>query len=75
MALDLSVVVPLYNEEESVRPEVEPAGQLDLLADLGVDEDQLVQLCGEKGMLPADVIFEICERIGCGPVLEELRGV
>lgn len=62
-------------DEESARPEVEPAGDPALLADLGVNAETLIQLCAEKGMLPADVIFEVCERIGCGPVLEELRGV
>jgi putative tRNA adenosine deaminase-associated protein len=63
------------SEEESARPEVEPAGDPDLLADLGVGEEILIRLCSEEGMLPADVIFEVCERIGCGPVLEELRGI
>jgi len=62
-------------DEESARPEVEPAGDPDLLADLGVGAEPLLRLCSAEGQLPADVIFEVCERIGCGPVLEELRGV
>jgi putative tRNA adenosine deaminase-associated protein len=63
------------DEEESVRPEVEPAGDPGLLDDLGVSAERLLGLCAGEGMLPSDVIFEVCEAIGCGPVLEELRGV
>lgn len=62
-------------DEESLRPEVEPAGDAGLLADLGLGADRLTALCSAEGMLPSDVIFEVCEGIGCGSVLEELRGV
>ena len=30
-------------------------------------------LCGLEGMLPSDVTAEICQRIGCGDEIEELR--
>ena len=63
------------DDEESARPEVVPAGDPALLADLGVDGDTLLALCAREGQLPADVIFEVCERIGCAEVLEDLRGV
>lgn len=75
LAVEVDKVEDEDADEESARPEVELAGDANLLADLGVDETSLVALCGAKGMLPADVIFEVCERIGCGPVLEQLRGV
>jgi hypothetical protein len=32
-------------------------------------------LCAEEGMLPSDVAFAVCERMGCAEVLEQVRGV
>jgi putative tRNA adenosine deaminase-associated protein len=75
LGTEFGTVVEDADAEESARPEVEPAGDGNLLADLGVNEDALLALCAEKGLLPADVIFEVCDRLGCGDVLEELRGV
>lgn len=67
--------VVLDEEEEtgSHRPEAEPAGDATLLADLGVPTAELLALCAEEGMLPADVITALAERLGCLEVLEELR--
>jgi putative tRNA adenosine deaminase-associated protein len=62
-------------EEEGGRPEVEPAGDDALLADLGVSADRLLELCAEEGMLPSDVIFAVGEAIGAADVLERVRGV
>ncbi|HEX7355000.1 MAG TPA: tRNA adenosine deaminase-associated protein [Mycobacteriales bacterium] len=63
------------DDEESGRPEVEPVGDDDLLADLGVGAGRLVQLCSQEGMLPSDVIFAVAEDIGASDVLEQVRGV
>ena len=60
-------------DEEAARPEAEPAGDADLLADLGTPSEELLELCAEEGMLPADVIGVTCERAGCLDVLESLR--
>lgn len=60
-------------EEESIRPEGQPAGDSDLLADLGTPSLQMLELTAEEGMLPADVISVLCERAGCLDQLEELR--
>ena len=64
-------------EEEEERPaadpDADPVGDADLLADLGVSAHRLLALCGLEGMLPADVTAEICQRLGCGDELEELR--
>jgi putative tRNA adenosine deaminase-associated protein len=60
-------------DEEVARPEAEPAGDADLLADLGTPGEQLLELCAEEGMLPADVIGAVCERAGCLDALESLR--
>src|SRR5258706_6800258 len=46
--------------------DVDPAGDADLLADLGVAAGKLLQLCLHDGMLPSDVTAEVCQAIGCG---------
>ena len=53
--------------------DVDPAGDADLLADLGVPAVTLLQLCSHDGMLPSDVTAEVCQAIGCGDEIEELR--
>jgi putative tRNA adenosine deaminase-associated protein len=53
--------------------DAEPAGDADLLADLGVSAGKLLQLCAHDGMLPSDVTAEVCQAIGCGDEVEELR--
>lgn len=62
------------DEESSARPEGEPGGDEAILADLGTKAADLHGLCTEEGMLPADVIYALCERAGCADVLEDLRG-
>jgi putative tRNA adenosine deaminase-associated protein len=54
-------------------PDVDPVGDPDLLADLGVPAHKLLELCAHDGMLPADVTAEICQVLGCGDEIEELR--
>ena len=53
--------------------EIEPSGDADLLADLGVPARDLLGLVTAEGELPADVMVEICTRAGCADALEELR--
>ena len=48
-------------------------GDADLLADLGVSAHRLLELCAHEGMLPADVTAEVCQTLGCGDEVEELR--
>lgn len=60
-------------EDEGTRPIAEPVGDAELLADLGTPADDLVALCAEEGLLPADVLTALCERAGCDDVLESLR--
>ena len=63
-------------EPEAPPPAVaDPAGDADLLADLGLPADQLLELCGNDGMLPSDITSEVCQAIGCGDEIEELREV
>jgi putative tRNA adenosine deaminase-associated protein len=56
-------------------PDADPVGDAELLNDLGVTAHRLLTLCGREGMMPADVTAEICQQIGCGDEVEELREV
>jgi putative tRNA adenosine deaminase-associated protein len=72
---DLAVVSPLDDDDDgpTADPDADPVGDAELLADLGVSSHRLLTLCGLEGMLPADITAEICQRLGCGDELEELR--
>jgi putative tRNA adenosine deaminase-associated protein len=61
--------------EDSAKTDNEPGGDPALLSDLGTSADALLALCGAERMLPADVIFAVCESAGCVDVLDEVRGV
>jgi putative tRNA adenosine deaminase-associated protein len=65
------------DEEEddgpAVDPVADPVGDVEVLADLGISSHRLLTLCGLEGMLPSDVTAEICQKLGCGDELEELR--
>jgi putative tRNA adenosine deaminase-associated protein len=71
------VAAPPDDEDEEERPaadpDADPVGDADLLADLGIDSRRLLKLCGQEGLMPADVTAEICQALGCGDELEELR--
>ena len=54
-------------------PDADPVGDAEILADLGISSHRLLTLCGLEGMLPADITAEICQRLGCGDEVEELR--
>jgi len=79
---DIEAPVPEIDEvvagtDDTIRPpadpDVEPVGDADLLADLGVPAGRLLALCAREGMLPADVTAEVCQAIGAGDAVEELR--
>lgn len=74
---DLAVPPTGGDDEDDSRPaadpDADPVGEAELLADLGVSGRRLLALCGLEGMLPADVTAEICQRMGCGDEMEELR--
>ncbi|MGH3342371.1 MAG: tRNA adenosine deaminase-associated protein [Carbonactinosporaceae bacterium] len=50
-----------------------PAGDDELLTDLGTPPEVLLQLCTRGGLLPADAISEIADRAGCADELESVR--
>jgi putative tRNA adenosine deaminase-associated protein len=57
----------------AAEPDIDPVGDPDLLADLGVPARRLLQLCAQEGLLPSDITAEVGQAIGCGDELEELR--
>ena len=60
-------------ERSGIDADADPVGDSELLADLGISANRLLALCAHEGMLPADVTAEICQRLGCGDELDELR--
>ena len=61
------------DEDEGTRPIAEPVGDAALLADMGTSADDLLDLCAQEGLLPADVLTGVAERAGFLEVLEGLR--
>lgn len=75
-ALEIDVVTnPPAGDDEvgTPEPDVDPVGDPELLADLGISAHQLLGLCAHEGLLPSDVTAEICEVLGCADEVEELR--
>ncbi|WP_033339344.1 tRNA adenosine deaminase-associated protein [Catenuloplanes japonicus] len=55
-------------------PEIDPVGDADLLADLGISSHDLLLMCGRGGVHPSDVTHELCEQIiGSAEAVDELR--
>lgn len=50
-----------------------PAGDVEIVADLGTPARTLVALCGREGTLPEDVLTAVCAHAGCLDELEALR--
>jgi putative tRNA adenosine deaminase-associated protein len=61
--------------DEAVDADIDPVGDADMLADLGVSSRQLLALCATEGMLPADITAELGQLIGFGDEIEDLREV
>ncbi|MDF2709649.1 MAG: hypothetical protein K0R62_5301 [Nonomuraea muscovyensis] len=60
-------------EKEGNTLGVRPAGDFELLSDLGISSDELLELSMEEGVLPADVLSVIAERLSFGDELDRLR--
>ena len=60
-------------EKPALRADAEPRGATDILADFGIGSAQLLAMCAAEGMLPADVIAAVCERLGCAEEIEVYR--
>lgn len=61
------------DDDEGTRADAEIAGDADIVASYGISAERLVELCATEGMLPADIITAICEKAGCGDVIDEIR--
>ncbi len=61
------------DDDERRVPAGEPAGDAELLADLGTSKDKLLELIAEEGLLPGDILTALAESAGCADVLESLR--
>ena len=62
----LDIPVP-YDEDLD---QVLPAGDLSILADLGVDEMELCALSGDLDLFPDEVLASLAVRLGFGQVME-----
>jgi putative tRNA adenosine deaminase-associated protein len=60
-------------EPPAAAGDLEPVGDSELLSDLGMPAHRLLELCAQEGMLPADITAEVCQALGCGDEVEELR--
>jgi putative tRNA adenosine deaminase-associated protein len=61
-------------EEPAAEPVGNPVGDADLLTDRGISSRDLLALCAHEGLLPADIMTEICRKLGCADQLQDLRG-
>jgi putative tRNA adenosine deaminase-associated protein len=69
----VSSAVADADDEPPPIADADPVGDPELLADLGVPAGRLLALCAQEGMLPSDITAEVCQAIGCGDEVEELR--
>jgi putative tRNA adenosine deaminase-associated protein len=51
-----------------------PFGDPDIVEDLGTSAADLLAMCAHIGTLPVDLLVAVCEKAGCGPGFEDLRG-
>jgi putative tRNA adenosine deaminase-associated protein len=52
--------------------EVEPAGDLDIFADFGMDAMELSAVCSDLELYPDEMLSQIAARIGFGPQFESV---
>ncbi|WP_131749199.1 tRNA adenosine deaminase-associated protein [Frankia sp. Cppng1_Ct_nod] len=71
-ALAVPSSTDIEDETDDTPLSAAPAGDIELLADIGTDADALVELITEEGLLPADVASAISERAGCADILDEI---
>ncbi|GAA5048819.1 putative tRNA adenosine deaminase-associated protein [Thermocatellispora tengchongensis] len=67
---ELAGVAP---DKESADLGVRPAGDFELLSDLGVTSEELLELSMEEGVLPADTLSVIAERLDFADELDRLH--
>jgi putative tRNA adenosine deaminase-associated protein len=60
-------------DEDTPPPVSGPAGDADVLSDLGTPEAELLALCSREGILPTDALTVLAERAGAVEALESVR--
>jgi putative tRNA adenosine deaminase-associated protein len=60
--------IPIPDDEDL--DQVLPAGDLSILADLGIDEMELGAISGDLDLFPDEMLVGIARRLGFGPALE-----
>lgn len=60
-------------DDEGTQAVAVPVGDTAVLADLGTPAGDLLDLCAEEGLLPADVLTGMAERAGFLDILDSLR--
>ena len=62
---------PVPDEDD----EVEPAGDLDIFGDLGMDAMELSALCSDLELYPDEMLSDIAGRLGFGPAFDDMVGL
>ncbi len=63
--------LPLPDDEED---EIEPAGDLELLSDLGMEAMDLAALLDDDEAYPDEVLSDVARRLGFGPLFDDAVG-
>ena len=63
---------PPYPEEDD---DPVPAGDLDLLGDLGLHADRHGRAARRRGALPDEVLSDVADRLGFGALFDEAVGL
>ena len=64
--------LPLPDEDED---ELEPAGDLELLSDLGVDATDLAVLLDDEDLYPDEMLSDVARQLGFGPLFDDAIGL
>jgi putative tRNA adenosine deaminase-associated protein len=65
---------PLDGDEDAPPAhDAAPFGDAELLADLGIDAEELLELAVHPSVLPVDLLVAVAERFGCADEFEALR--
>ena len=67
----LALPVPDDDDEERAQP----AGDLTIVADLGMAAMEMGALCDDFDLYPDEMLDKIAERLGCGPAFRKAVGV
>jgi putative tRNA adenosine deaminase-associated protein len=71
---DEEVSDDLLDGEAPLTHDSAPFGDPDIAEDLGTSSSDLMAMCAHAGTLPVDLLVAVCEKAGCGPAFEDLRG-